>query len=214
MVDLSVSRAATNAYLSARAFVIAAGYSEEIDWQKSQLQRSFQESDLLRESAWVILCSGFRESVIRQKFNHISLCFCDWHSAEEILYWSPVCESAALKIFGSERKISFITGVCRVVAKTGFEDLKSRITRSPLDELQKFPGVGPITVRHLAKNLGFRYAKQDRHLARVAKYLGYSGAEELCRSISDICGDPVPVIDIVLWRYCTLRPPMTLTAVR
>lgn len=210
MLEDSLSHAATNAYLTARAFVVAEGYGSEIDWQRSQIESSFNESDLLREAAWVILCSGFRESVVRQKFNHISLCFCDWHSAEEILSNSPTCQNAALRVFGSKRKMAFITSVCWAVANAGFENLKVQIAGAPYRELQKFPGVGPITAKHLAKNLGFACAKQDRHLIRVANHMGYSGVDELCRTISDVCGDPVSVVDIVLWRYCTLKSPETL----
>jgi len=56
----------------------------------------------------------------------------------------------------------------------------------------------------LAKNLGFRVAKPDRHLRRIAGTLGFPSVDALCDSIAAHVGDSQAVVDLVFWRYATL----------
>jgi hypothetical protein len=76
---------ALNIFADAMRHVERRGSHHELEWQRSVHFRDFDESDLLRQSAWVILCSGFRVSTVEQIFDHISLCFCDWESAHAIV---------------------------------------------------------------------------------------------------------------------------------
>jgi len=78
------------------------------------------------------------------------------------------------------------------------------LSADPVAALQIFPFIGPTTSWHLAKNLGFDVAKNDRHLARLASANGYDDAHSLCRVISKATGEQVGIIDIVLWRYAVL----------
>ena len=48
-------------------------------------------------------------------------------------------------------------------------------------------------------------AKPDRHLVRIAEGVGYDSPQQLCDVVSEIVGDPVSVVDIVTWRYATLK---------
>jgi hypothetical protein len=52
-------------YLTAKERVIEAGFADEIDWQEEVSLEDLDESTFLRESAWVVLSSGFRETVLR-----------------------------------------------------------------------------------------------------------------------------------------------------
>jgi hypothetical protein len=52
-------------YLTAKERVIEAGFANEIDWQEEVSLEDLDESTFLRESAWVVLSSGFRETVLR-----------------------------------------------------------------------------------------------------------------------------------------------------
>ena len=70
---------AIEVYEMAKQYLHSHGFSGRNTLARIPLNPSmFTESDLLREAAWVILCSGFREAVIRRMFDFISLCFCDW----------------------------------------------------------------------------------------------------------------------------------------
>ena len=64
--------------------------------------------------------------------------------------------------------------------------------------------MGPVTSCHLAKNLGMEIVKPDRHLTRLAEKAGYDTVEQMCRTIADIVGDTLSVIDVVFWRYATI----------
>ena len=198
---------AVTVYRDALPAVAAAGYASEIDWQRSRDESTFSESDLLRETAWVILCSGFRESVVRKKFDYVSLCFCDWSSAEDILENETVCRRAALSSFANRPKIDAIVSTAAIVTISGFPSLRARIRHDPIRTLQRFDFIGGVTALHLAKNLGFFVAKPDRHLVRLSQRLGFASTQDLCECLARETGDPVNVVDVTLWRYCTLAAP-------
>lgn len=193
-------------YLKAKKFVYEKGYKREIEWQKNIINRDFDESTFLKQTAWVILCSGFREKIIRNKFDRISLCFCDWESAQSILNSKKNVKITALKIFDNKKKIEAILDATRKISNEGFSSLKDRIKNDPIEVLKEFSYIGTITAYHLAKNLGVNIAKPDRHLVKVAERLGYNDVQTLCTKISKSSNDPIAVVDLVIWRYCVLNP--------
>jgi hypothetical protein len=205
-------RRAVSYYAFARSRILSAGFGAEVRWQQNLDPQLITESDLLRETAWVVLCSGFRESVVRARFSQISLCFCDWESSSEIVSNAEVCRETALACFGNQRKISAILAAALIVFVSGFHSIKERILRDPIPTLMHFDQVGGITAYHLAKNLGFPLAKQDRHLARLSQLLGFENAENLCSAVSHATGDPVHAVDIVFWRDSVLHGPAPVGA--
>lgn len=186
--------------------VIASGFKDEIDWQARVRYEDVNEAHFLRELAWVVLASGMKEKVIRQKFPAILEAFFSFSSAKTIVENRDKCISNALKVFAHSGKIPAIADGAAKVDREGFDHLKARILTNPAKILQEFGFIGPITVYHLAKNLGLPVAKPDRHLVRIAAACGYSDVQKFCRDISTMSGDSVPVVDIVLWRYATLDP--------
>lgn len=191
-------------YFETKHFVRSAGYEDEWIWQNSLDFRNFTETDFLRESAWVILCSGFKEMVVRKIFNYISLCFCDWESAEEIVNAKEACKETAISRINHSKKINAIIDLAQKIYNEGFENLKNRIVRNPLEELIKLPYIGEVTVFHLAKNLGFNIAKPDRHLVRMAESFGFSNVQSFIKKIADLSNDPLSLVDLILWRFSTL----------
>jgi hypothetical protein len=181
--------------------MITSGFSAELVWQERIRFEDIAESDFLREAAWVILCSGFRESILRKLFSGVSLCFCDWESAAAITENAHLCKLTAMDVFKNQRKIDAIVQLAGTIAELGFPELKRRIAIDPIPQLQTLPYIGPITSWHLAKNLGFNVAKPDRHLAFLAKALGFSDAHCLCNELANATGDADAVIDLALWRY-------------
>jgi hypothetical protein len=198
---------ALTTFAEAAAYVERAGLMSEVEWQSNRRFSDFTETDLLREAAWVILCTGFREAIVRQVFDHVSLSFCDWESSEAIIASAPVCRSTAMASFRNGRKLDAIVMIARQIHQVGFVSLKSRILKDPVREFSALPYIGPVTAWHLAKNLGFDAAKPDRHLARLCNCLGFVNAHELCGAIAAATGQTVAVVDIVLWRYLSdVRP--------
>jgi hypothetical protein len=138
-------------------------------------------------------------------FDYISLCFCDWEAASEITSRRDACVQTASGRFRNSRKLQALVDVAILVEQTGFNVLHERLRLDPINELQIFPFIGPVTSWHLAKNLGFNVAKNDRHLARLAFDHGYRDAHDLCWTIAAQTGELESVVDVVLWRFATLQ---------
>jgi hypothetical protein len=196
----------------ARRYCQRADLSRQVDRQRRLDPARFTEQDLLRETAWVVLCSGFRERVIRRVFSHVSLCFFDWESADQVYQHWPLCVRAARSSFDNERKLRAIANCAQIIVCTGFDQLKVSILHQPIAQLQEFPFIGPTTAWHLAKNLGMNVAKPDRHLVRLAEACGYASALELCASLADTHSEQVNVIDLILWRYLADHPGLLARA--
>jgi hypothetical protein len=188
------------AYAEAKAFA-QTHFPAEIVWQRDLSFHAFTESDFLREAAWVVFCTGFRERTLRTCFSYLSLCFCDWESSAVIVQHARACRTAALAAFNNPKKVEAVIDIASRVAHEGFTLLKRELLCQPIKVLQTLPYVGPITVYHLAKNLGLPVAKPDRHLQRLAAALSYPDAHALCREVSALSGDPPHVVDLIFWRY-------------
>ncbi len=201
----SKTRELVEIYLTAKEAVIASGYGHEIDWQDTRKLMSLTESEFLQESAWVILCAGMKEIVIRRIFQNISSVFMHWIDAISIIESAELCKAKALVIFNHPRKISAILSICKKVSELGFERIRNLIYTQGVDFLKTFDFIGPITCYHLAKNIGLDVVKPDRHLMRIANVTKFSNPYELCCLISEMTGDRIAVVDLVLWRYATIN---------
>lgn len=189
-------------FREAKTLAISLGHEADLNPSSSDIQ--FTESDLLREGAWVILCSGFRERLVRQIFHNLSICFCNWISAKSIVEHRSVCYHAALDVFGHQQKIKAIINLAERIEVEGFRNICAEIHIDPIQKLQEFKYIGPVTSHHLAKNLGYQMAKPDRHLLRASEQYGYSDVQEFCSAIAVITGESISVVDGVLWRLSVL----------
>lgn len=188
-------------FARASQYVRESSLQAEVEWQRNASVERLTESEFLRESAWVILCSGFRESVVRKIFDYVSLCFCDWESASSISESGPLCVKSALRAFRNEPKLRAIRDIACLVQRDGFSTIKAAVIADPIGELRHLPYIGPITVWHLAKNLGLNVAKPDRHLVRLANHLGFQSAAQLCTAVAEASSEQTNVVDLILWRY-------------
>lgn len=154
----------------------------------------------------ITMCSGFRESVVRRVFDHVSLCFCDWESSAVIAESGEVCCLTAASSFANKAKLLGILTASRKVVAVGFDKFKQDVLADPIGKLQSLPYIGPITSWHLAKNLGLDVAKPDRHLVRVSESLGFRDADHLCRELAASTGNQTKVVDLIVWRYVADNP--------
>lgn len=193
-------------YLLAKRTVIEAGYEREIGWQERASFEPITEQRFLTEAAWVVLNAGMKESVIRRLFPQVAEAFAHFATAEAAA--NSVAgggRQRALHAFHHRKKIDAIVEIVRHVHASGLEELLRRLTLEGTAYLRTLPYLGPVTALHLAKNLGQDVAKPDRHLVRIAAACGYDDPQVMCTQLCMLLGEPVPVIDIVLWRYATLR---------
>lgn len=184
--------------------VVRSGYSREIDWQETRSLSRLSEREFLAESAWVILSSGMRQSVVARCYPSVSNAFGDWVSAGFVAANRQECERQALRAFNNPAKVGAIGSLCAKVDSIGFRRILEKVRAEGAGYLMTFDHIGPVTSFHLAKNIGLDIVKPDRHLVRMAGAAGCSCPEELCSNIAAVTGDRLSVVDVVLWRYATL----------
>jgi hypothetical protein len=193
------------AYLLAKKEVLGSRFAPEVV-EPLDSPEDVTESKFLRELAWVILCGGMAESVVRSRFPAITNSFLNWCSAGEIAKRSFECINSATVYFRHEKKIEAIAASARIIHRRSFAIVHKSILRDPLASLMEFPFIGPTTAFHLAKNIGLQVAKPDRHLTRLASANGFQDVQAFCGRISIFLGEDIRKVDSVLWRFATLHP--------
>lgn len=193
-------------YYDIKEELINSGFAEEIDWQYDISTRTIDESSFLRETAWVILSSGFYEGTIRKIFPAISDAFFNWSCAKKIFNNSAQCIELAMGHFNNKRKIRSIAKAADIIHSVTLSTIVNDLHAYGPSSLKIFPHIGDITCYHLAKNLGYNTPKPDRHLANISNLFGYDDTFDFCDTLNEITGDPTQEIDIVFWRYANIYP--------
>ncbi len=193
-------------YLRAKSYVLSAGYGWESALHERVRIDEVTESQFLREAAWVIMSAGLNERVVRHRFEAVSAAFDHFPSAHHIASRAEECSAQARVAFNHEAKIGAIVQICQRVEQVGFGQVREWLINDPIPWLRQFPYLGPATACHLAKNLGVDVAKPDRHLCRIAAATGFTSAESLCNELAGFVGETVRGVDLVIWRFATLRP--------
>lgn len=193
----------TRSYLRAKRAVIDAGYAEELRWQSDRRLQDITDVEFVRQSAWVVLSAGMRETVVRAVFPSIGEAL--HHFVPPQICSDPRTRSAALRVFRHERKIDAILSLVRIAEQLGTSGLRQELASGASSLLHGLPYMGPATTRHLAKNLGIPVAKPDRHLVRITESFGRASTEAMCDEIGSWLEEPVAVVDIVLWRWATIH---------
>ncbi len=193
-------------YLDIKEQVIHFGYEYEIEWQENIDIEKINETDFLREYAWVIFSSGFKESILRTKFDGISNAFNNWVDVDNLNRNKQKNKIQALKIFNNKSKMDGVCDVIQFLHENGFQVVKDNLIQKNENYFYQFKFLGPVTTIHLFKNLGVSTVKPDRHLMRIADALGFKNPLELCTEILEVTGDSLNVIDIIFWRWATIEP--------
>jgi hypothetical protein len=192
-------------YLDAKEFVLARGYAPEIDWQEERDPDRVSDRDFMAQAAWVVLSAGLSARTVQGRFGALTVAFLEWDPFE-IDNHHERCVADARELFRHEGKLRAIVNFARILADGQRRDLTELIRRDGPDSLEYLPYMGPATSRHLAKAIGFDIAKPDRHLVRLASRVGATSADELCQGLGSYLTERTSVVDLVLWRYATLRP--------
>ena len=209
-MDTKTREQLASAYLLAKESVIRRGFSDEIDWQYDRDIREVNVPSFLAEYAWVVLCCGMRERTVRSVFGGIVTAFQQWRLDAILAESVERCMNNALKTFANPAKIGAIGEVASALANGAIVVEDIVFGDAPLRELQQLPFVGPVTVYHLAKNLGLNVCKPDRHLVRLARAFEFATVDELCNAIASSLDEKLSVVDIVLWRYLSITGDYSL----
>ena len=195
-------------YLFCRRAIIAAGYSAEIDYYATRSLDTIDQDEFLMELGWVIVNSGMRHSICRRLWPRLRAIFLEFSDLPRLQAQRPAIRAAALAVLNSPAKIDAILAAADRLHGESWAAIKREIRRDGIAALRRFRYVGPVLCFHLGKNLGLPVAKPDRHLLRIAAAAGYgTDVQRLCQDLADASGDPVSVVDYVLWRTAsTLKP--------
>lgn len=172
-------------YLQLRSDITALGYGHEIEWAQS-VQPVADAMTFFCEFAWVVLNSGMKNTIAQQIWNKVRPVVLNGGSAHQV--------------FGHKGKADAIDYVW---ANKNQLFAAYQAASDKVEYLRSLPWIGNITCWHLAKNYGFDVAKPDRHLVRIARATG-EDVQELCRRISELSGERIATVDLVIWRAASL----------
>lgn len=177
--------------------------AEELEWARRINENTFKNiksKAFLEAYCWVVYASGFKVSIVEEKFPSLKSAFKEF-DLEDLSRMRSVTQ--ALKAVNHRGKAEgFLEGV-KKIHKEGFVNFKNRLRKDGIDVLCELPFIADITKKHLAKNIGFMdVAKNDIWLERIRELTSASNVEELTSHLSKQYGESEHVIDVVLWRYC------------
>lgn len=172
-------------YLALKKLLEHRGYGDEFKWAQG-VKPCPDAGTFFTEACWVIINGGMKEQVARIIWNRIRSAWAEGKKAADV--------------FGHKGKSEIIERLRRDRTKmfAGFKRADDK-----LKFLRTIPFIGPITVYHLARNLGLDFAKPDRHLVRITDGSGET-PQQLCERLSRETGDRVGAVDAVIWRAANL----------
>jgi len=172
-------------YNQAKQNIIQKGYKQEIDYVEKRYFDDGTPYNFQKEFVYVVCNSGMKNQVAEKIYKN--------YLENGISAINHPSKKKAIE----ESEITFYSW---------FETLKGFKTDiEKVEYLETLPHIGKITKYHLARNLGIDCAKPDRHLVRLAEKYGYDNVQEMCQFISDVVGDRIGTVDVVLWRYSNLK---------
>ncbi len=126
-------------YLEAKLKVIEAGYEDDIAWAEGLEHIEPDAEYVVRETAWVVVNSGFRAQVVRNLWPRISQAFCNW----ELAHIDESCVIEALGVLNHVGKMNAIWTIAKLVREEGIEAILAD-AREP-KRLKRLPFIGPTT---------------------------------------------------------------------
>ncbi len=106
--------ALVRSYLQAKHEVVRAGYVDEIAWQHRVRLADLDHVTFMREAAWVVLCSGMREQVVRSRFGPLGGALYEWDPHG--IAGDGQAAERALPLFRHGRKINAIVSIAGTVS--------------------------------------------------------------------------------------------------
>jgi len=177
-------------YNQAKKDIIQKGYKKEIEYVEERKFTDIQPYDFQREFAYVVCNSGMKNQI-----------------AEKIFRKYLECGISAIKHPLKKKAIEKSETSFHFWFERLTYDFKTDLER--VNYLETLPHIGKTTKYHLARNIGLDVAKPDRHLVRIANYFDFDNVQTMCKQISNLSGDRIGTVDVVIWRYCNLNPDFT-----
>lgn len=169
-------------YERAKSLCIMRGFIDEIKHVDSLKFENQTSSSFLHQYVYVVLNSGISNK-----------------AAESML--ETLLANGIDSIRHSYKKDA-IKSAFRSYKNWFLELSQEKTTEAKLEYLFTLPMIGKVTKYHLARNIGLDVAKPDVHLLRVAQRFKRSDVQEMCQALSNVTGDRIGVVDVIIWRAC------------
>ena len=160
-----------------------AGYKTAIEWSEN-IKMPTNADDFASEAIYVICNSGMANRIALPIFEDCMRALRSGQSCKTV--FGHPGKSDAIDYIWKKRR-SLYRKLLKAVDLIAF--------------CETLPWIGPITSKHLAKNLGADVAKPDVHLNRLAEPEGVT-AQELCERLARGSGQPSLHGNQFLWRAC------------
>lgn len=173
-------------YLDLKKAIIDAGYENDIQWAEN-VKPPNDVYDFLSEFIFVVCNSGMKAQIATKIFNRI---------IDAMKGGTPIWD-----VFKNFNKVNAINHVWGLKNHYFGEYCKAE---DKFEFCGNLPYMGDTIKYHLYKNLGGNCVKPDRHLVRIANQYE-TDCFTMCQNLSDIIGDRVGTVDVVIWRAANLR---------
>lgn len=192
-------------YKFAEDFVIKNGfYYPDVVPIKSILETEWYKTidinGFLREYIWVVLCSGFKVSVVSQKWSEIEKSmhgFDIWKMREENI--DHLLQQCPIK---NKLKLHSILKAAYMITHRFIHDMHNSDATHIHNQLLKLPYIGNITVWHLMRNIGIDCYKPDRHIIKLSEIMHIKPDDIFSTIIKSGAAKYIGVADVILWRAC------------
>lgn len=180
-----------------------------LEWAKGIGPETFKRlksREFLREYCWVTYASGFKVSILEDKFDDLERVYknFDLGTLSRMRSIAPV-----MKIINHARKANGFLEGAKMIHEEGFSSFKKRIVKEGMSALEDLPFIGPVTKKHLAKNIGLAdVAKNDRLLTRIKDEFKADSVDEVTKYLSKKYGMSEHVVDVILWQFCADKRPL------
>ena len=158
-------------------------------------------AEFLAEYCWVVYVSGFKVAIIREKFPAIKRAFKGF-AIEELVRMKDI--APVLRVFNSKRKAECFLRGAKLIAGEGFDEFKRRVKQEGMSALKVLPGIGEITQKQLARDIGLAdVAKDDVWLMRFVEIVGAKDEKERAGFLAAVAEIKLGTVDFALWQFAS-----------
>jgi len=164
------------------------------------VQQDFTAATFWQEYIWCVYTAGFNAKVITKQFPKLMAAY----GPPPVGEYGPgplVCWQNIMKVNANRRRYRSVIQCRGWLAEHGWPDFRRRYLQY-VDDMEKLPGIGPVTKYHLARNLGFDVVKPDLHLERLRKWYGFTSSLQMCEMLQEMFNERLGAVDFILWAYC------------
>jgi hypothetical protein len=214
-------RRAVGYYRGKKDELLKQGYGPDIQYFDSIMKAGPSKIDsrfFLIECTWVVYGSsggqGPSVGALDRKWRDLKAAFHGFN-VEAILSDQEGCVARAFNVWHHKDKASWVIRnsqrLRQIETRQGtvgnyLTNLQSKGLDVAESELQEFTGIGPTNVRQLIKNLALASVeKPDTQLTRLAGLCNLT-PKMMAQGISKETGDPIGVVDTVLWLSVADKP--------